>query len=301
MEGVGEVHVRARLEQHRDYHRVALISRVAKSRSIRPTYIDISPRLYQYLYHRRPSCIAGCPQSITLVRIQVIPRLQESLDRGRVAFRCRAQHRITDEPAWGRIRILPLKHLHMIPDLLLQRPHSPHAPNRVFVRLAHLRQVQRIIQVELGQDLAIEHVRQLRDDGVEDGDATASQSSHDIRLDRSLHHLPRCHRAPRGVGRRRTADSSKSKSIPNCLAKRATSRSGVTRTHRPRDGAHRAAPRTWAAARPNVHPPKPIRGRIEREDGVGERPVDPWDRAQRGTRPMPQSPRRARHIGGSDG
>ena len=204
-------------------------------------------------------------------------------------------------PAWGVIRILPVKPMQVGVDLRLQRPHSPHAPNRVVVRLAHLRQVQRFIQVELGQDLAVEHVRQLRDDGVEDGDATASQSSHDIRLARSPLPLPRCHRAPRGVAGRRTADSSISKSFPNFLLKRATSRSGVTRTHRPRGEAHRAAPRTRAAARPSVHPPKPLRGRIEREDGVGERPVDPRDRAQRGTRPMPQSPRRARHIAGSDG
>ena len=77
------------------------------------------------------------------------------------------------------------KHLHMCLDLRLQRPHSPHAPHRVVPRLAHLRQVQRVQQVELGQDLAIEHVGQLREDGVEDGDTTASQSSHDLRLARS--------------------------------------------------------------------------------------------------------------------
>ena len=95
---------------------------------------------------------------------------------------CRPNHRFSGEERFKAI----FKHLHMCLDLRLQRPHSLHAPHRVVVRLAHLRQVLRVQQVELGQDLAIEHVGKLREDGVEDGDTTASQSSHDLRLARSL-------------------------------------------------------------------------------------------------------------------
>mmetsp|Transcript_367 Transcript_367/g.1332 ORF Transcript_367/g.1332 Transcript_367/m.1332 type:complete len:302 (-) Transcript_367:1457-2362(-) len=124
-------------------------------------------------------------------------------------------------------------------DLRLQRLNAANAPHRVPVRLANLRQVERVLQAELGQDLRGEHVRQLHVERIEYGDGPAAQVSHgSIGLVLVPLALPRVHGAVASGGGASSVSCLGSKSL-SAHPREAWSNEGVS--ERPRS-VHKAPP-----------------------------------------------------------
>jgi len=114
--------------------------------------------------------------------LHVHPGLHEGPEHGQVAYGCRPVQRFG--------QVLRIWRLKAVFELRPHRANAADAPHRAVVPLAHLRQVESGLRVELRQYIDSEHVRQFLGDSAEDVQFTASQALNSRRFRLAIVHLP---------------------------------------------------------------------------------------------------------------